>query len=96
MKTRLHILNKPVDHPRYRRCLEALEPGDVLVLMESGVLVLMDGAHFPSIMDDVQVYAMAEDLAVYSRMQALEADVRPLGYQGLIELVCRLGSPLNW
>ena len=96
MSARLHMLNKAPDHPRYRQCLAALEAGDVLVLMESGVLALTDGAPFASAPDDVQVYAIAGDLAVYSRMRVLKTGVGTIDYQGFTELVCRIGSPLSW
>jgi len=93
MNSRLHILNK---HPRHGRCLDALEAGDVLVLMESGVLVLTGGTRFPSIPDNVQVYAIGGDLATYSQMPAPEVAFESIDYRGFIELVCRIGSPLNW
>jgi|AntDeeMinimDraft_4_1070355.scaffolds.fasta_scaffold00088_53 tRNA 2-thiouridine synthesizing protein B len=96
MNSRLHILNKPPDHPRHGRCLDALEAGDVLVLMESGVLVLTGGTRFPSIPDNVQVYAIGGDLATYSQMPAPEVAFESIDYRGFIELVCRIGSPLNW
>jgi sulfur transfer complex TusBCD TusB component (DsrH family) len=64
--------------------------------MESGVLVLTGGTRFPSIPDNVQVYAIGGDLATYSQMPAPEVAFESIDYRGFIELVCRIGSPLNW
>ena len=36
----LHILNKPPEHPRSVACMNALRPGDALLLTENAVLAL--------------------------------------------------------
>ena len=96
MNSRLHILNKAPDHPRYRQCLAALEAGDVLVLIESGVLLLADEARFQSALDNVQVYAIAGDLEAYSSIPGPESTAETIEYQALVELVWRVGSPVSW
>ena len=96
MTSRLHILNKAPDHPRYQHCLEALEAGDVLVLIESGVLTLTTEVSVESVPDDVQLYAIRNDMAFYSQSPVPEYRVKMIDYSELVELVCRIGSPVSW
>lgn len=96
MNARLHTLNKAPDHPRCQRCLEALEAGDVLVLMESGVLALAADSFLAPCPDDVQIYAISSDLTAYSQLPPPEPGVEMIDYPGFVELVCRIGSPVNW
>lgn len=37
MTGRVHVLSKPTDHPRHRRCLELLDSDDTLVLTEAAL-----------------------------------------------------------
>ena len=96
MTPRLHILNKAPDHPRYQRCIEALEAGDLLVLMESGVLALITETSVESVPDDVKVYAISDDMAAYSQCPAPESRAGMIDYSEFVELICRIGSPVSW
>lgn len=96
MNPRLHVLNKAPDHTRCGRCLETLEAGDVLVLMESGVLALTADPFLASRLGDVQVYAISSDMAAYSQRPEPGSGVEVIDYPGFVELVCRIGSPVNW
>lgn len=97
MNARLHILNKAPDHNRYRHCLEALEAGDVLVLMESGVLALATDPFFASRLEGIEVYAISGgDMATYPHLPGSESGVEVIDYPGFVDLICRLGSPVSW
>lgn len=97
MNARLHILNKAPDHGRYRRCLETLETGDVLVLMESGVLALATDPFFASRLEGIEVYAIrGDDMATYPHLPGTEPGVEVIDYPRFVDLICRLGSPVSW
>lgn len=96
MTARLHILNKAPDHPRYRHCLDALEPGDSLILMESGVLALLADPMLPSRLEGIQVYALRDDLAACSRSAGPGTGVDVIDYREFVNLICQIGSPVGW
>lgn len=96
MTARLHTLNKAPDHVRYRSCLETLAPGDVLVLMESGVLALAADPSFGSHREDVQVYVISGDVAACPQLPVADSGVEVIDHSGFLELVRRIGSPLAW
>ena len=40
MTGRVHVLSKPPEHARHKRCLKLLDPEDTLVLTEAGLQLL--------------------------------------------------------
>lgn len=90
--TTLHILNKRPDHHRFQACLDALGPGDVLLLIENGVIALTDaGIHLPEGTHVLQADCEARGLAT-----GPEDEVEQVDYLGMVYLTDRFSRVISW
>ncbi|MFP3978398.1 sulfurtransferase complex subunit TusB [Marinobacter sp. KMM 10035] len=88
----LHILNKAPEHPRSAECLRAVEPGDVLLLIESAVLTL---ATCRDLQAGITIYALAPDvLARGIAHSAAEASL--VDFPAMVELTARAQKVISW
>lgn len=87
----LHILNKPPEHSRYRLCLAALGPQDMILLIENGVLALARPLEF----DVRQCLALAPDLEARGLADRIEKG-RSLSYHGMVELAASAKNVISW
>ena len=88
----LHILNKHPDHPRFGACLDAMAPGDILLLIENGVLALVEtGLQLPEATHALKADCDARGLGTQSRKGGKEVD-----YTGMITLTDRFSRLISW
>lgn len=95
MKALLHVLNKPADHPRFRRCIAAIGPGDSLVLREAAALALHEPGAIP---DDgsFHLYVIQRDLETIMAGNEPPGQCRPVDDRGFIQLICEHQAPIFW
>ena len=87
----LHLLNKAPDHARFARCLQNLQPGDTLVLMENAVLALADSSlALPDNGYALQADAQARGLDTESSKYTL------LDYPELVQLTAEHPRMISW
>ncbi|MFC4260467.1 sulfurtransferase complex subunit TusB [Marinobacter lacisalsi] len=88
----LHILNKRPEHHRFRACLDAMAPGDVLLLIENAVLALADaGVHLPEGTRALQADCVARGLVTRPGEK-----VELLDYLGMTHLTDRFSRLISW
>ncbi|GGY82096.1 sulfurtransferase complex subunit TusB [Marinobacter zhanjiangensis] len=90
--TTLHILNKHPDHTRFRACLDAMAPGDALLLIENAVLALADVAiPLPEV-----TYALQADCEARGLSAHRPREVEQLDYIGMTHLTDRFPRLISW
>ncbi|MDX1455982.1 MAG: sulfurtransferase complex subunit TusB [Marinobacter sp.] len=86
----LHILNKTPEHPRFRRCIEAIGESDQLLLIENAVLALSaKGVELPG-----RVIALASDLDARGVVAAGEIDI--IHYDDMVALAATADRIISW
>ncbi|MDX1634344.1 MAG: sulfurtransferase complex subunit TusB [Marinobacter sp.] len=90
--TRLHLINKAPDHPRFGRCLASLCAGDSLVLMENAVLAVAGDHGLPA----ENVMALADDLEARGLAGADHGTVTAIAMPELVALTETHASIINW
>lgn len=86
----LHILNKSPDHQRFRACLDAMAPGDVLLLIENAVIALADaGITLPEGTRALQADCEARGLATADKVEQVD-------YLGMTHLTDRFSRVISW
>lgn len=88
----LHILNKAPGHLRTAQCLQALKPGDALLLTESAVLALsVSGDQNPTI----PVYALVAD-AVARGVGQYATEATLVDYAAMVNLTAHAQYVISW
>ena len=87
----LHLLNKAPEHSRFARCLQSLQPGDSLVLMENAVLALANsGLSLPEPCYALQADVRARGLSTQNGRHTL------IDYQELVQLTADNPRIISW
>jgi len=88
----LHILNKTPGHPRSAACMEALRPGDALLLTENAVLALATsgcrGINIP-------VYALMPDVKARG-LEQNTGEAALVNYPAMVDLTARAQHVISW
>lgn len=88
----LHIVNKRPDHNRFRACLDAMVPGDTLLLIENAVLALADaGIPLPE-----GTCALLADCDARGLGAHRVGEVEQLDYTGMTRLTDRFPRLISW
>jgi len=88
----LHILNKPPEHPRSVACMNALRPGDALLLTENAVLALaVQGDTAVSI----PVYALAPDFVARGLGQS-PGRAALVDFPAMVDLTAQAQNVISW
>jgi len=95
MSARLHVINKPPEHPRFQRCMDAIADGDGLVLREAAVLALLQAEALPGTMF-VAVHAIERDMDALGIKTDPGLSFQVVDYETFIDLVCDYESPIYW
>jgi tRNA 2-thiouridine synthesizing protein B len=91
----LHIINHPRStHTAIDDCLAIARKGDVLLLIEDGVLSAQS-LHFKN-ENKLKVFALKEDLLRRDILNNINKDINIVDYSGFVEL-CVLNNPtVSW
>lgn len=89
--TTLHLLNKPPEHSRFQRCLDAIGAEDTLVLIEAAVSAVTLDRPWPS-----KTRALARDLRARGLITALPVEIEPVDAAGLVALTATHASIISW
>lgn len=90
----LHILNKPPEHPRTQQCLEALNPGDALLLIENAVLAITMSVEAEVA---VPVFALAPDVVARGLGQSPRAASASLvDFPVMVNLTASAQNVISW
>ena len=91
----LHIVSRsPFTHDALERCRTAFTPGDLLLLIEDGVLALATPDRFLSDLQPHVVYVLRSD--AQARGMTLPATVEGIDYTGFVDLVARCSKSVSW
>ncbi|MGC8118988.1 sulfurtransferase complex subunit TusB [Marinobacter sp. VGCF2001] len=91
VKNTLHIINKAPEHPRFRRCLDCIQPSDTLLLIEDAVLALADGGQqLPA-----AVHALDADITARALGNRVPGGLL-VDYAGFVELTVNHPRIINW
>ncbi|MBI42750.1 sulfurtransferase complex subunit TusB [Marinobacter lutaoensis] len=88
----LHIVNKAPDHPRFRRCLAMLAPGDTLLLIEDAVLA----TGLKALAADVPCLALAPDLRARGLEVSTGQRIETTDYAGMVALTAKARRVISW
>ena len=89
--TTLHLLNKPPEHGRFQRCLEAIGTDDTLVLIEAAVAAVTLDRPWPA-----QTLALGSDLQARGLASSLPAQIKAVDAEGLVSLTAAHASIISW
>lgn len=89
--TTLHLLNKPPEHSRFQRCLDAVGTDDTLVLIEAAVTAVTLDRPWP-----LRTLALTQDLAARGLARAVPTDIEPVDTVGLVALTAANASIISW
>ena len=93
--TTLHVLNKSPEHARARACLEQLDDGDGLLLIENAVMMLTREDWLNHLPDGVALSALEPDMAM--RGVTVSADgITVTDYGGFVRMVCQWPRTIHW
>lgn len=95
----LHTLNRPPgDLLCFERCLQALDSGDALLLIEDGVYAALDAHNqrFMTLPPDVTLYALQPDLSARGLTCGLNSAIRALDDAGFVALACAQDKVISW
>lgn len=87
----LHLLNKPPEHSRFQRCLEAVGTDDTLVLIEAAVTAVALDRPWPD-----RTLALASDLSARGLVSELPDSIESVDAAGLVELTAETASIISW
>jgi len=87
----LHILNKPPEHSRYRLCLSAMGPEDLLLLIENGVLAVTQ----QPLVQRERFYALGPDLEARGLTEHT-AQVQTISFTEMVELTLSAQKVISW
>lgn len=88
----LHILNKPPGHPRFQRCLAALDEQDQLLLTESAVLAMTDPGDLPW----QRTSALVADVEARALSRAAKDRVTLVSYDEMVRLTVESERTISW
>jgi len=94
---RLHILNKPPSHPRFKACLAGIGPSDAIVLIEHGVIGIR--ALTEQVGNDVKVYALEADLearGLQAVASAASDTISIIDYRGMVDVAAAYPDSVSW
>ncbi len=88
----LHIVSKsPFSHDALQRCLAVLTPGDMLLLIEDGVLAHASPTPLlPA--DGNAVFTLSADAAA----RGISLPANAVDYAGFVDLVARADKSVSW
>lgn len=95
----LHTLNRaPGDVLCLTRCLNSLDSGDALLLIEDGVYAALNAYqnHFTSLPAEVRLYALEPDLVARGIADSLNAAFEPIDDAGFVSLACTQDKVISW
>lgn len=87
----LHLLNKAPSHPRFQSCLDAIAPGDQLLLLENSVIALADEA----IVLPKGTMALAQDCEARGLSDKVAASLL-VDMPGMVKLTDRFPNIISW
>lgn len=87
----LHLLNKAPSHPRFRSCLDAMAPGDQLLLLENAVIALADDA----VVLPPGTLALAQDCEARGLSDEVGASLL-VDMPGMVNLTDQFSNIVSW
>lgn len=87
----LHLLNKAPSHPRFRSCLDAMAPGDQLLLLENAVIALAD----ETLVLPPGTMALAQDCEARGLSDKVAASLL-VDMPGMLKLTDRFPNIISW
>jgi tRNA 2-thiouridine synthesizing protein B len=95
----LHIINK-TDTTLWQTCLQSLQAGDALLLIEDGVYLAMANNAALQVLNKHQIsltcYVLAEDLALRGISARITPVFSSIPYQAFVELCLQHNRVVNW
>lgn len=88
----LHILNKPPGHERFLACLDAIAPGDIVLLVENAVTALAD----VSVALPDGTLALSADCEARGLGRSEAENTGRVDYQGMVRLTDRFVRIISW
>lgn len=90
----LHTLNKTSDKDLLQNCTQSLAPEDALLLIEDGVLAVLDAHWMASL--PCPLYVLEADVQARGLDAYLPQTIRRIDYAGFVALCCEFDNVLNW
>ena len=90
----LHTLNKANDKGLQQNCTQNLAPEDALLLIEDGVLAVLDTRWVASL--PCPLYVLGADVQARGLEAYLSQSVRRIDYAGFVALCCEFDNVVNW
>lgn len=88
----LHILNKTPEHRRSIQCMNALRPGDALLLIEGAVLALAAPGVSKA---NIPIFVLEPD-AVARGLSQCSGETTLVGYPAMVDLTAQAQTVISW
>ena len=89
----LHVVSQsPFSHTMLQRCLDLIQAGDQLLLIQDAVIAATTN-HWVQQLQDKEIYVLQEDLAARGLIPKIGI---PIDMTGYVALVVKYNSPLCW
>ena len=93
----LHTVNKsPTEAEALASCLRGAASGSCVLLLENGIYAAIDSARFFAGREDLQLYALGEDLRARGLLEQVDPAVTVVDYAGFVDLTVRCHGVQSW